>query len=618
MTDTTRDDIGLEGRNTSQPQPDKPAIEKYYILMIAIDHYPAAVYDDPVEKKKIVQGGFSALNNPVYDANGVLEILREYYNMGIPAVDEAKDLRVSDALERYTNHEKPIWVYDSLQVKCLYNEEANNENIRTHIADVFEAANHNDAFLIYFAGHGSESDDGYIIPYDAIKNKATTNWMPHPLIYTKFKNYLQAPKCRDMLVILDCCYSGNISFGQKGNEDKFDYYSRKALVSCNSDKLAADGIKWKGSPFANALISALKNNKSYRLALSDIWRQLDKEVKITYQVEQDILFDTLPVEQHGKGEFIFELKKEIQQSIPVELLAESIIDHLNFGRQKEEIATQYFETAAADFHVLTTSSYDFNVQQLLKSVLFQYMKSVDQEVRLSDSAPIIIWPELIMQANFWDAALNTLNKDLTNTSVKENPDDGLESVLSDAEKKALAKKEADKKEKVIRLLTDRLMSASGLSQPVVVWIGYDNSDPEFKNRITEFSKEVYTRLNQEKTARLKKADITFNKLFLIFSEINKGGATFIKREEIVEAVGPSCKVMVTTAIENKHISKGLFQVWINMSKPKIGAYQTLLEANHFFPEDTRKFEVFEFIKEVCLKMDIDRMEVSKKLGIFQP
>ncbi len=44
---------------------------KYYIFLVAIDHYPA-------------ESNLKPLNNPVYDANNVLSVLKRKFDFDIP------------------------------------------------------------------------------------------------------------------------------------------------------------------------------------------------------------------------------------------------------------------------------------------------------------------------------------------------------------------------------------------------------------------------------------------------------------------------------------------------------------------------------------------------------
>jgi hypothetical protein len=58
----------------------------FFVLMVAIDHYTSP--DIPT------------LKNPVLDANNLLTVLRERYDLGIPGTDKALNLRTTDPLHR--------------------------------------------------------------------------------------------------------------------------------------------------------------------------------------------------------------------------------------------------------------------------------------------------------------------------------------------------------------------------------------------------------------------------------------------------------------------------------------------------------------------------------------
>ena len=101
-------------------------------------------------------------------------------------------------------------------VFTLFDKEATYANIRAMLIENLrdsESIGPDDRVLIYYAGHGklqtkiirdgTELKLGYIVPYDAQKDKYST--------YMEMETVVDS--CRDspakhVLIVLDCCYSG--------------------------------------------------------------------------------------------------------------------------------------------------------------------------------------------------------------------------------------------------------------------------------------------------------------------------------------------------------------------------------------------------------------------------
>ena len=141
-----------------------------------------------------------------------------------------------------------------------------------------------DRVLFYFAGHGfaEEAQDseagkpaGYFMPQDAEDNNKNT-WLSMHQLYEAFSTL----DCHHLLMILDCCFAGRISWVRQGRNaarsrklykqsyDRFiKHRTEQIITSAAHDEEAQDlsrfghrGEKNGNSPFAHLLLKVLQGN----------------------------------------------------------------------------------------------------------------------------------------------------------------------------------------------------------------------------------------------------------------------------------------------------------------------------------------------------------------------
>jgi hypothetical protein len=167
-------------------------------------------------------------------------------------------------------------------VRCLIDAEARAEDILAALTEAAAALEHDQGFLLYFAGHGvalgdgSDGPQGYLLGHDA-RPTDEASW----LSMTALRAALDALPCRHLLVVLDCCFAG--AFRWSSSRDALlvshplydSQYARyldgeawQALTSAAHDQRAADSLPGRRntrdgaaasghSPFADALLRAL-------------------------------------------------------------------------------------------------------------------------------------------------------------------------------------------------------------------------------------------------------------------------------------------------------------------------------------------------------------------------
>lgn len=203
------------------------------------------------------------LENPVYDATEVAEVLQNFYNYEVTLLKDPP----MDTVYKYLN--------------SYY------RNLRE-----------DDQFIIYIAGHGDFDegllDDGFIVCTDSKSPEADplrNTYIQH----TKLKKMINKIPAKQVLVLLDICHGGvfdeNVLGKTRNNpaasianrnvlellKDKSQYVTRKVLSSVGKES-AFDGRTGKHSPFAAYLLKILnaRGGAEGIVTLSDIYALLQK------------------------------------------------------------------------------------------------------------------------------------------------------------------------------------------------------------------------------------------------------------------------------------------------------------------------------------------------------
>jgi hypothetical protein len=203
------------------------------------------------------------LVNPVFDSRTIAEELRKTYGYKVEIIENATQADILKKLREYIERK-----YQPL-----------------------------DQLLIFFAGHGNYDQtfgEGYLVPREAmIKDDAKTSY----LSYNRLRSVINNIPCEHIFLTMDVCFGGTFDqalASSRGMDDeykeksaaefitqKLTYKTRKFLTS-GGKQYVSDGIPGKHSPFARALIEALrsKGGRDGILTLSEITPFVEK-LKIT-------------------------------------------------------------------------------------------------------------------------------------------------------------------------------------------------------------------------------------------------------------------------------------------------------------------------------------------------
>lgn len=138
----------------------------------------------------------------------------------------------NDARELYERLGNPdIGNFQITNDHFLLGKKATGERIRKAISDVFwKTDDPCDLALFYFSGHGLTygGDESYIAPHDFSKNEPFVCGASIP----EFKRVFSRSTVSSVIVILDCCYSGVATQGEKAIADyKSKYESTLEALS---------------------------------------------------------------------------------------------------------------------------------------------------------------------------------------------------------------------------------------------------------------------------------------------------------------------------------------------------------------------------------------------------
>lgn len=542
----------------------------YYLFAIAIDEYDEA----EVEHK------FRPLNNAVYDAASVVEILIDKYNFYTPTEAETEVLN-----GKTTYSGKPICAYNSLKTKCLYNQNATSDNIILHLDKLCNNMGEHDNLLIYFAGHGvtRNNQNAYIIPYDAINQPLKhRTWFPLAEFADTFDNYLTNRIAQRLLLIVDACYSGDAVLGRQGNNSP-EPFSRYVLTSTSADQVADDGEAGEGSPFAQAFLRFLDENTKPFIAI-DKGEIADNLDRITMgDSEQEITHLPLPSNQNGSGNFIFELKEKEKPDLSK--LAHCLVNHLNFNRQKGDLDNYLDEGESEDLLLFSTLGYSHDAQKFLVRVLLHRLKGLGYQF---PNDFLVINLELALTG---DTQVDNLWLLLCkNVAITATPPTA-RSLFMDW---------------IVNKITRS--PQSNLQRPLVIWLGYETGTPDLTRNLMELWRE-FTSLFAQKRQQLE-IEEHFDKVFFVLAD-ERDGRLHLTQEDFVDSIGPYPKIVVTDEI--KQLTKTHLKRWIDRGKENIKVQHIqALEESYFFPLDgsIKKYKLLPFVRKLSEHCELNQTEIN--------
>ena len=236
---------------------------KYYALVIGNNRYP----------------NFQNLRTPINDARVVSGILRTDYDFDVQLLEDATESEILGAIV----------------------------NLRSRVG-------RNDNVLIYYGGHGEldrDTDEGFWIPSDAKQDDLST-YVP----VDRIRKQIKAMPAKHVMVVADSCFAGSLTRStltraikveprspeyRSELERVINKKSRTALVSGGLEPVLDSGDNGH-SVFANAFISALKNNRGV-LDAHELFIQVRSKVRDNSP--QNPEYSPIYGTNHDHGDFLF-------------------------------------------------------------------------------------------------------------------------------------------------------------------------------------------------------------------------------------------------------------------------------------------------------------------------
>ena len=194
-------------------------------------------------------------------------------------------------------------------------EDASRIEIHEEFKKLKDIVTDKDYLLIYYVGHGAEvNGNPYWVPVEGGENYF--EWVN----VNSLTNSLSNIKARDILIMIDSCYSG-LSFQTKSSnkkdianstaaiKDALINYSRKVLTSGHNEKVNDTYYDKEHSLFALGFIKILTENES-NVTAESIYFDIKKLHQLDVNIPQVPKYGTinnlkLTLKDMAKGEFVF-------------------------------------------------------------------------------------------------------------------------------------------------------------------------------------------------------------------------------------------------------------------------------------------------------------------------
>jgi len=239
----------------------------YHALLIGISEYST-------------DGGWSDLETARADAESIASVLRGKYGF---------------------------------ETTLLLDRGATREQILGKLEERLAPLGSDDAFLIYYAGHGYYEEslkEGYWIPSDARLNTNSRLGREKWIWNSTIMKLLSACRARHILVVADACFGGSLFRGEIFEQIENDYHwyeqaiarpSRFLIASGDLEPVLDDGMDH--SVFAEQFLHALEYPNQPVFSATDIGVSIRE--KVSTLTGQHVRMGPLALSAHADGEFVF-------------------------------------------------------------------------------------------------------------------------------------------------------------------------------------------------------------------------------------------------------------------------------------------------------------------------
>lgn len=217
--------------------------------------------------------------------------------------------------------------FEDNDVRELFNEEASEGGIYRALRELKRGMGPHDSLIIYYSGHGhfdKDFDEGYWVPQDARRDAEET--------FISNANILKRVNALDgqhILLIVDSCFSGSLLTSTR-NASVDEHFPSRRVICSGRLEVVSDGAAGQHSPFADLLISRLRDNSTPALNTTALVQYVKEHMpKLSQQAPID---GRLQNSRDRGGEFIFHLKvseEELWTKVEQEGSAQAFESYLN-------------------------------------------------------------------------------------------------------------------------------------------------------------------------------------------------------------------------------------------------------------------------------------------------
>ncbi|MCR8645665.1 caspase family protein [Paenibacillus sp. N1-5-1-14] len=308
---------------------------------------------------------FRNLNKACKDALGVFEVFSKVKNLNLN-IEKSKLIVSNGTLN-----------------------EGTKKNILQEIEAVTKRVSANEDLVIYFSGHGYESDGkNFIVPSDSINNEEN-----ELIEIKKIVEIIEMCECKHKLIIIDACFSGVVNSGVKGIEsynfkNLKDYLkeSRSTILLSSSGRNEAsyeESPSSEYSLFTTFLIEALEGKseslKNGYLTVQSMYNYIFDNVRTICREYQGI--EQRPnIAEKSNGEVILGIYDKLT------LEGENDFDNNTIIQIRED--EDIFNSVFKDLKIRISDSLWHDTKRTLTELImngFEYEKSTDIQLEISSS-----------------------------------------------------------------------------------------------------------------------------------------------------------------------------------------------------------------------------------------
>jgi len=159
--------------------------------------------------------------------------------------------------------------------------EATSSRAIRALGKFFGTADRDDVLLVYFSGHGKLDQSGRL--HLCMQDTESTDLLSTAVSSARIKEFAEASRARNVVIVLDCCYAGAFRGVDLG--DAVAGPGRYVLTSCRGTQLANDATVDNGTSFftqhlVDGLVEAAADqDEDGYVTFSDLYAYVDRRLR---------------------------------------------------------------------------------------------------------------------------------------------------------------------------------------------------------------------------------------------------------------------------------------------------------------------------------------------------